>query len=301
MIGAHYLHYAIRMARARFGGPKTPLLNGFKVTYRCNLKCAACPFWQQEWPDVPFERAVAAMDQLHADGVRILILEGGEPFIWRDGERRVEDLVREAKRRFFTVGVVTNGMLPIETSADIVWVSLDGLRETHDALRCESFDRAIGHIKESSHPNILANLTINARNWQEIPDLVRFLRGLVRGITIQFYYPYEGTEDLLLSAEGRVWVLDQLLALKREGYPLLNSRAALMRLRHNTWRCHPWLISTTEPDGSITHGCYLRNRSAIHCQLCGFAAHAEISLAYDVNLEAIWGARWLLGFRSGVS
>lgn len=297
MIGSQYAHYALQLARARLGGQKKPLLNGFKLTYRCNLKCAACPFWRQPRPDIPFDRAVAAMDQLRADGVRILIFEGGEPFIWRDGERRLEDLVREAKKRFFSVGVVTNGTLPIETSADIVWVSLDGLRETHDALRCESFDRAVGHIQSSSHPNILANITINARNWQEIPDLVRFLSGLAKGITIQFYYPYEGTDDLLLPVDRREWVLDQLLALRKEGYPVLDSRTALTRLKRNTWRCHPWLISTTEPDGTITHGCYLRNRSAVQCKHCGFAAHTEISLAYDGSLEAIWAGRRIFGFR----
>jgi MoaA/NifB/PqqE/SkfB family radical SAM enzyme len=297
MIGAQYAYYAAHLARARLGGRKMPLLNGFKVTYRCNLKCAACPFWRVPRPDIPFSQAIAAMDQLRADGVRIAILEGGEPFLWRDGEQRLEDLVREAKKRFFSVGIVTNGTLPIETSADIVWVSMDGLKGTHDALRGNSFDRAVEHIRASSHPNILANITINAHNWQEIPDLVRFLRGLVKGITIQFYYPYENTDDLLLIPERRVWVLDQLIALKKEGYPVLDSRAALSRLRDNSWRCHPWLISTTEPDGTITHGCYLRNRAAIHCQQCGFAAHTEISLAYDGNIEAIWAGRRIFGFR----
>ena len=297
MIGAQYAYYAAHLARARLGGRKKPLLNGFKVTYRCNLRCDACPFWRLPRPDIPYDRAIAAMDQLRVDGVRILIIEGGEPFIWRDGERRLEDLVSEAKKRFFSVGVVTNGTLPIETGADIVWVSLDGLKETHDSLRGNSFDRAVEHIRESSHPNLLANVTINARNWKEIPDLVRFLRGLVKGITIQFYYPYENTDDLLLIPERRVWVLDQLIALKKEGYPVLDSRAALSRLRDNSWRCHPWLISTTEPDGTITHGCYLRNRAAIHCQQCGFAAHTEISLAYDGNVDAIWAGKRIFGFR----
>lgn len=296
MIGAQTAYYAAHLARARLGGRKMPLLNGFKVTYRCNLKCAACPFWRDPRPDIPFDRAIAAMDQLRADGVRIAILEGGEPFLWRDGERRLEDLVSEATKRFFSVGVVTNGTFPIETRADIVWVSLDGLKDTHDSLRSQSFDRAVTHIRNSSHPNILANITVNARNWQEIPDLVRFLRGRVKGITIQFYYPYDHTDNLLLARERRIWVLDQLIALKK-GHPVLDSRAALSRLRDNRWRCHPWLISTTEPDGIITHGCYLRNRAAIHCQQCGFAAHTEISLAYDGNIDAICAGRRIFGFR----
>ncbi len=297
MIGAQYAAFFVHLARARLGGPKRPLLNGFKVTYRCNLNCPGCPFWRQPRPDTPFEQAVAAMDKLREDGVRLIILEGGEPFLWRDGERRLEAIVQEAKKRFFSVGVVTNGTLPIETSADIVWVSLDGLRETHNALRGGSFDRAIEHIRMSTHPKIFANVTIHSRNWQEIPELVRFLADLVKGVTIQFYYPYEGTEDLLISPESREEVLEQLIALKQQGYPILDSYPALNALKRNTWTCHPWLISSTEPDGTITHGCYLRNRAAINCQYCGFAAHTEISLAYDGNLRAIWAGRNIFGFR----
>lgn len=296
MIGGQVLPFTAHMARARLFGIRRPLLNGFKLTYRCNLNCAACPFWRHPRPDVPYDVAVAAMDQLRADGVRLLILEGGEPFLWRDGPKRLEDLVVEAKRRFFSVSVVTNGTLPIETDADIVWVSMDGLRETHNALRGNSFDRAVANVRASAHPKIFANITISARNWQEVPDLVRFLSDLTKGITIQFYYPFEGTDNLMLSTEQRDWALDQLMALKREGYPVLNSYATLRRLKRNTWRCHPWLISTTEPDGTITHGCYLRNRAAIHCEYCGFAAHAEISLAYDFNLQAIRAGQQIFGF-----
>jgi MoaA/NifB/PqqE/SkfB family radical SAM enzyme len=297
LIGAHYAYFIAHMARARLGGAKKPLLNGFKITYRCNLKCNACPFWRDPRPDVPFDRAVATMDQLRKDGVRLMILEGGEPFLWRHGDLRLEDLVREAKKRFFSVAVVTNGTLPIETSADIVWVSMDGLRETHNTLRGHSFDRAVEHIRASSHPKILANITISAANWAEIPDLVRSLAGLVKGVTIQFYYPFAGTDDLLLSPERRAWVLEQLMALKKEGLPVLDSYAALHALKRNIWTCHPWLISSTEPDGTITHGCYLRNRAAINCQQCGFAAHTEISLAYDGNAQAIWAGRRIFGFR----
>lgn len=297
MIGAQYAAFFAHLACARLGGPKRPLLNGFKLTYRCNLKCPGCPFWRHPRPDIPFDRAVEVMDRLHDDGVRLIILEGGEPFLWRDGERRLGALVQEAKKRFFSVGVVTNGTLPIETGADIVWVSVDGLRETHNALRGDSFDRAVEHIRTSCHPKILANVTIHARNWQEIPELVRFLADLVKGVTIQFYYPYDGTEDLLISPEGREEVLEQLIALKREGYPVLDSYAALKALKRNTWTCHPWLISSTEPDGTITHGCYLRNRAAIQCQHCGFAAHTEISLAYDGNVGAILAGKKIFGFR----
>ena len=264
-------------------GRRKPLLTGFKVTDRCNLRCRACPFWKRSLPDMPWSRVVAVLDQLYRAGVRLLILEGGEPFLWRDGPHTLEDIVAAGKERFFFTGIVTNGLLPIETAADLVWVSIDGLRESHNDNRGPTFDRVIENLEASHHPRLFANVTINSRNWREIPELVRFLAARVKGITVQFYYPYEGTQDLCLSFPQRREVLERLIALKREGYPLSDSIPVLKALRDNNWRCHPWLISSVEPDGRITFGCYLQNRADINCRQCAFAAHAEISMAYDYN------------------
>jgi MoaA/NifB/PqqE/SkfB family radical SAM enzyme len=193
--------------------------------------------------------------------------------------------------------VTTNGTLPIDVPADIVWVSVDGLAESHNRVRGPVFDRVMANIAASTHPNIFANVTINGLNWEEIPELVRFLAGRVSGITVQFYYPYEGTEDLSVTGDQRRWVLQELIALKRAGYPLADSVPALRALMDNSWRCHPWLLANVEPDGSVEYGCYLRNRAEISCEKCGFAAHTELSLAYDWNLAAIAAGRKVFGFR----
>lgn len=297
MIGGQYLYFLRHNLVSRLLGRRRPLLAGFKLTHRCNLRCRACPFWRLEGGDISFAQAQRALDELYAAGVRLLIFEGGEPFLWRDGGYRLADLVKEAKPRFFSVGVTTNGTLPLDVPADVIWVSVDGLAETHDRARGPSFERAMAHIAASSHPKILANVTINRLNWQEVPELVRFLTGRVKGITIQFYYPYEGTEDLSLGRAERRQVLEELIALKRAGYAVADSISALKALQDNSWRCHPWLIANVEPDGTVNYGCYLKNRATISCQRCGFAAHVEMSLAYDGNLAAIAVGREIFGFR----
>lgn len=298
MIGGQYLYFLRHNLESRLLGRKRPLLAGVKLTYRCNLRCRACPFWKLDGRDMSFAVARRVLDELYEAGVRLLILEGGEPFLWRDGDHRLADLVREAKRRrFFCVGVTTNGTLPLDVPADIIWVSVDGLAKTHDRNRGPSFERAMTNIAASSHPKIFANVTIHRLNWREVPELVRFLAGRVKGITIQFYYPYQGTEDLSLSREQRRAVLEELIALKRAGYPLVDSIPALKALEDNSWHCHPWLIANAEPDGTINYGCYLKNRAEIHCQQCGFAAHTELSLAYDWNPAAIATGRMVFGFR----
>ena len=299
MIGSQYAYYVGHNLACRLGRKRRPLLAGFKITHRCNLQCRTCPFWSRPGNDVPFETAVEVMDRLYQAGVRNLIFEGGEPFLWRDGEHRFEDLVVEGRKRFFSVGVTTNGTLRLETGADIVWVSIDGLRETHDLNRGPVFGKVMENIRSSAHPKLLANITISRLNVEELPAMVKYLSDIeqIKGITIQFFYPYAESENLEVAPGQRSRALEQLIHMKREGYPLLDSVPVLQALKENRWRCHDWLMADAEPDGRITLGCYLKNRGDIDCSKCGFAAHAELSLAFDANIRAVNTGRKIFDFR----
>jgi len=283
--------------RAKILKDKRPILAGMKLTHRCTLQCRQCPYWRRPVPDLTWGKIEQLLPEMYKQGVRILILEGGEPLLWKDGSREINDIIREAKKYFFCVGVTTNGTLPLDVISDIIWVSIDGLRETHDSLRGRSFDRIVSNIKSSKHPKIFANITINRLNFEEIPELVKFISAYVKGITIQFFYPYPESEDLLLSWEQRRWVLDQLIGLKRNKYPVSDSILALEKLKDNSWVCEPWMIANVDPDGVFNQGCYLLNRTTDEnpCRLCGFAAHTEISLAYQLNWSAIMAGRQILG------
>ena len=71
---------------------------------------------------------------------------------------------------------------------------------THNHLRgAPIFSRVMDNIAKSQHPRLYAHITVNAVNAAEIPGLIRFLDGKVRGITIQFYYPYNHQDALFLS------------------------------------------------------------------------------------------------------
>ncbi len=294
---SHYLEFLRRKLEYHLLGRKRPLLAGFKITHKCNLKCRACPFWRRDWNQMSYSLALETLRRLYREGVRLLIIEGGEPFLWRDNGYELEDVVREAKKLFFCTAIVTNGSLPLETTADVVWVSIDGLPDSHNLNRGNSFDRIVANIRASSHPKILANVTFNCFNWREVDELIEFLSGLVKGITFQFYYPYTGSEDLSLTPEQREWVLNRLAALKERGYPILASRKTLEALKDNSWRCHDWLIASADPDGTIHIGCYLKGRDRIMCDKCGFAAHTEMSLAFDLVPEAIWVGSKVFGFK----
>lgn len=293
-----YLYFFIYYLKCCFLQKKTPILAGFKITNRCNLSCVHCPFWKRNASDMlTFNQVKEILSELHRLGVRILILEGGEPFLWKDGEHTIHDVVEFAKSLFLSVGITTNGTFPLTIKTHTIWVSIDGLKETHNQIRENSFDRAIENILNSPHPNIYANITINRINYQEIPDLVKFLNDKVKGITIQFHYPYEKDDNLTLPFEKRREVLDNLITLKKEGYPVTDSYLCLESLKNNSWHCQDWMLANAEPDGSINLGCYVKGRGAVQCRMCGFAAHTEISLAYNWHIESILAGRKI--FRYG--
>ena len=264
-----------------FLGRKRPLLGGIKLSHNCNLSCIHCPFWRREQSSLTFDQAVEALETLRKMGVRFVIFEGGEPFVWQDCEHTLADVVREAKKRFICVGVTTNGTHPIEVGSDIVWVSIDGMEATHDRIRGRTFETILANIDASSHSKLYAHITINALNHREITDLVPFLAPRVRGITIQFHYPFDGPDDrLFLPWDDRRRVLDELIDLKKRGFPVADSVACLRALKTNRWHCRPWLVASVDPNGTITSGCYVKTRGPVSCADCGYAAHAELSLAF---------------------
>ena len=266
------------------------MLAGYKITHRCNLRCVHCPYWKRSGNEANFAGVLAALHRLKEMGVRILILEGGEPLLWRDGEKTLSHVVDTARKLFSSVCMTTNGTLPWRhLPLDRVWVSLDGPRAVHDAIRGQDiFDRVWRNLHEQGRGRAFVSTTVNTLNIASIPELVTMLRGVVEGVTIQFHYPYQGLPDpLFVSAVERSPILDELIRLKRQGYPVANSVRSLNELKQERWTCEDRLLANAEPDGSITQGCYLKNRGVADCSRCGFTAHNEMSLAFKGHVEAI--------------
>lgn len=274
-----------------------PLLASFKLTYLCNLTCRACPFHLRAKADngqIKWNAAVDALEFLRRIGTRIVVFEGGEPLLWRDGRHRLHDLVRQSRKLFLRVAVTTNGTLPLDVPSDIIWVSLDGGKEIQDKLRSDSFDRIESNLKATKHPRVFIHCTLNKLNWRDIDGLARRAQKMttVRGITVQFFYPYnQGEEELSLSPDERRAAISRVLELKRRGFPILNSADRLKAMLYNRWRCHDDILINVDPDGTITKGCYVKSRGIVNCAHCGFTPVAEASGALDLlpgSLYAGW-------------
>ncbi len=271
-------------------GQTMPLIHGLVLTNRYTLRCQNCRVDARGPMDLNFAEVVAAIDAFHREGGRCLYLEGGEPFLWHDGEHGLDDVVDYAHGLgFLTVVVYTNGTLPMRTSADTVFVSVDGLRDTHDALRGKSFDRIMGNIRDSAHSSLYVNYTINNRNKDEIREFCEHMHGMehIRGTFFYFHTPYYGYDELYVEPLEKQRILQQLLELRKD-YRILNSRAGLLSALRNDWK-RPMQVCSVYEKGVVFECCRFSDDPEL-CRNCGYLSYAEIDQALKLKPSALFNA-----------
>jgi MoaA/NifB/PqqE/SkfB family radical SAM enzyme len=267
---------------------EAPFILGLALTDRCNLSCRYCRLANSGRPSMTMEQVTQRLARFYRRGFRELYVTGGEPFMWEDGEHNLEDVVICAKRiGYFHVAVSTNGLFPLDSGADMLWVSLHGWRETHARLRGDHFEEVVNHIRASSHRRLAIICTVNSVNRDGIAEFLQFVQAehLTRlGVMFYFHTPYYGIDDLLLDFEERSRVIHELVDLKRSGLPVLNSYAALKAMEQGSWDRPSKTWWLTDVDGDYV---CCRHRSPEVCEQCGYSSCVEIGEAQRLRPSAV--------------
>jgi MoaA/NifB/PqqE/SkfB family radical SAM enzyme len=268
-------------------GKTRPLICGLVLTNRCNLRCRHCRVRMRGQKDLSFEQVCTAIRAYYEQGGRCLYLQGGEPFLWHDGPYGLEDVVDYARTLgYLTVVIYTNGTFPLHTSASTVFVSVDGLGATHDALRGSSFDRIMENIQASAHPSLYINYTINSLNKDEIGAFCAHIEQFdrIRGVFFYLHTPYYGYDELYIEPEERNRILHRILDLKRQ-YRILNSRAGLRAALRNDWK-RPLSICSVYEEGTTYTCCRYADDPEL-CRQCGYLSYAEIDQTLKLKPSAV--------------
>ena len=276
--------------RHHLSSRRVPLICGLVLTNRCNLQCRHCRIASRGDRHLGFREITGVIDSFYQEGGRCLYLQGGEPLLWRDSKHGIEDVVEYAHEAgFFTVVIYTNGTLSIRTSADTVFVSLDGLQETHDGLRGASFARIMDNICDSANPSLFVNFTINSHNKDELEGFLAHVHGVkqIRGTFFYFHTPYYGHDELYVEPGERAVILRRLLEYKRR-YRILNSRAGLQSALKNDWK-RPLEICSVYEKGDRYKCCRYPDDPEL-CRNCGYLSYAEIDQTLKLKPSAILNA-----------
>jgi MoaA/NifB/PqqE/SkfB family radical SAM enzyme len=241
---------------------KVPVYAHFGITHRCNLTCKMCGIWRygNEKEELSLEEIKEVAARMRRLGVVQVAIGGGEPFAVDHVEEAASYFVNEGiNLRLLTNGIGV-GLDRLDKAMDMgvknFSISLDSLYPARFDYICEhegSWTEAvtsISHIGQrlagtpGSLPTI--NCVVSNLNLEELPDMVRFAREL--GFAISFlpvellpdpaagvrnwearfirFRPEMGlhTEDTPASVQARVdRAYDQIIEMKRDGWPILNS------------------------------------------------------------------------------
>lgn len=286
----HLLYGLKYLAKHWILGKNDPLICGLVMHNICNLRCKHCTIVDRGNSHISFEEAVKVIDNYYSEGGRCLYMEGGEPFLWNDNSYTMENVVSYAKQKaFYTVVIYTNGTQSIESNADTIFVSIDGLQKTHDYLRGKSFELIINNIKKSSHPSIYINYTINSVNKNEVSDFCQFIDKIpqIKGTFFYFHTPYYGYDELNLDLTSKNEILRILIKLKKY-YNILNSVAGLKSAIRNDWKKNID-ISKVYEGGTYYRCCRVSNNGEV-CKECGYLSYAEIDQTLKLKPGAIINA-----------
>jgi MoaA/NifB/PqqE/SkfB family radical SAM enzyme len=278
--------------RARILGVRRPLQTVLFVSDKCNLACKHCSVYRTTDPNIKsFEQIREELEYSYGQGSRFVDFEGGEPTLWRDGDKDLNSLIRLARQTgFYSTTITTNAFRPFAGSeADSIWVSLDGLGPYHDDIRGKgAFERLVRHIREANHPRISVNMVINSRNYPSVEETVEFAGSnpAIRAISLNFHNPYPGTEYLSLDPETRSDVIDLIIRKKKAGYPVMNSVSGLKLMKQPTFAKQCWVSNFILADGRRLPEC--PGKTAGICDRCGLSMSGEMHSVFSLRPDTVF-------------
>lgn len=281
-----YLGFAFRSVVLR---DKSPFLLVLMINDRCNLSCFYCEGKNTGRYELAYSQAAKILAEGYSRGHRALVLTGGEPFLWSSEGQTLPDVVAESRRiGFLNIAIFTNGTHPLCIPGCTYIVTIDGTREVHNQIRAGTYDLILQHVSQAQGP-VMASITLSQANAPHLEGMVQEITstGLFRGITFNLltHWPEMVAAHGLLG-DQRKEVLDRLWRLKKQGFPVILSRAAYHGLRENNWKRPIHQIELATRDRVFT--CC---RDVIHpevCETCGYSSCVEMSQALNGKFTSAW-------------
>jgi len=289
-----YLYLPFWFFKTRILGKKNPMVSVVFITDKCNLKCKHCCIYAQNVSSVITKSYKQIEDDLrycYKQGARFVDFEGGEPTLWRDGDKNLNDLIVLAKKiGFFSTTITTNAQCNFsDTKADSVWVSLDGLGKFHDEIRGEgTFEKLVANIEKAAHPHLSVNMVVNALNLRCVDETIEFAKNHpnIEKISINFHTPYEGTENLMLDWNKRIEVIDKVIAYKKKGYPIMNSVSGLKNMKDMSFKKYCFISNFVHINSVKTADC--GGTLLELCERCGFSMAGEMNAVMSLKPDTIF-------------
>jgi len=286
------LHYVGRRAKWLLGD-RSPIVAYLKLTKRCNLDCYYCP-WHTTPTDFVGEQQTVVwtshIDALVDRGVRIFVLEGGEPTLRQD----LPALIEHAHSRGAHTILATNGtgsMWRFQPTA--FTVSIDGPERLHDRVRGRgTYRHILDNLAQRKHQRVVSITVITRENKDALEEMADEIEQHVDAMLFTFVYPYASVAAETLTKEEVRQTKQRLLAMKRQ-FRILNPTSHL-RAETGAKVCHDWLAVTVNSQGKLEEGCFVQHVEPKDCSRCELGCFQVISSFHQFNVEAWFNLNRLL-------
>jgi len=169
-----------KAAAAIFLKKKHPLIAVWHVTYRCNLRCRYCGYWERGEKELDAAEALELVREFRDAGVRFVVLTGGEPLMRRD----IGEIISACKKNGMYVSINSNGTMVRERiseikGADAIKLSLDGSRDVNDRIKGDGvYDEIIAAIDLCKRSDIKVSITtvISCQNSDRLSEILGVAR-----------------------------------------------------------------------------------------------------------------------------
>lgn len=309
--------------RTRVLKQRLPLFLEWNLTFRCNLRCQYCGACNAPSNELGLDEIRHSLDTLRALGAGWVTFGGGEPLLRSD----IGEILCHAKSLGFQVFLSTNGsLLPRKAEVlryvDHVNLSLDGGRETHDAVRgAGAYDQVLAAMETCQNVAMDTSLqcVLSSYNLDKTDEVLAVAREHKLHVMFQPATQWLDSSTSPNPVAPPVGpyreAIEGLIRRKQEGAPVRNSIAGLRHLSKwpspaGIWCSAGILTCTIEPDGAMLAchqaqvGLFLRGdtapgdaglqfRSLVRprgCTQCWCAPLVELALLFSLKPEPIWNA-----------
>lgn len=252
---------------------------GIRITRKCNMNCPYCNIVSRETEDLSLDKWIEALDIIKSLGAKNLVLLGGEPTQYE----KICELINYASKIGIECSLTTNGINNydivekiLDAGLNRIGISVDNLdfKDSLSPMKCKSGIELINMLLEKykTKPIQIVNYTVvHKRNIHKIVDQVKHMNSLgVHTYLLPYHWGNEGSFEHRKNNDKNAFtteqdyadfcsVMDQLIALRREGVKIVNSEefieASKKHIMKLDWKCDGLSELRVDSDGKMVCCC----------------------------------------------
>ncbi len=311
---------------------KRPFVLSHGVNARCNMRCKFCEYWKKTGEEPTKEEIFKLLNDAREFGIGVYNAWTVEPLLRKD----LPQIMAYAKKIGLITSMVTNGKLLYERAeelgdVDYLSVSVDGI-DSYKEIRRMDFETLLKSLKKAikvrklqkKKDPILMNCVLTGKNLDDIETLILLAKKLGVKISFEPVHEFPGiSEDVwndigIRNKEKFHCTVDHIIELKKQGYPIINSKTYLKMVRDGKmdYKCRAsGIIMNVTHDGTL-ETCRVHNESlgnviwdgfesvwknseehrkeiVENCSGCLFFGYTENSLMQSFNPEVLMHYEWM--------